>query len=118
MNKPMSESQHHSPRPHWYRSRFAQSETDPLTGFANIMDVMLVFAVGLMLAIVTQSKALQKHFQLEHKTIIETGSELVDAPELMEQMRKGNRDGMKPLGQVYRDPKTGKLILIDTNQPM
>ncbi len=102
-------------KPPWKSSRFNSSDDDPLSGFANIMDVMLVFALGLMLAIIAQSQELRLHFQLDRKTIVETGDELMDAPEIIEQMSQGNKEGMKPLGQVYRDPKTGKLLLIGTN---
>ncbi|VUD46745.1 hypothetical protein TDB9533_00886 [Thalassocella blandensis] len=105
-------------QPPWQTSRFAIEEDDPLSGFANIMDVMLVFALGLMLALVTQSQELQRHFKLDPKTIIETGSELIDAPEIIEQITEGKQHGMESLGQVYRDPKTGKLLLIETkHQP-
>ena len=72
----------------WQSSQFAEQDTDPLAGFANIMDVMLVFALGLMLALVAQSQELQEKFSIEsNKTetieVIEvtTATELVDAPE-------------------------------------
>lgn len=96
-------------------SRFKTAGDDPLTGFANIMDVMLVFALGLMLALITQSKELRRHFKLDNQIAIETGQELLDAPELIEQINQG-KQGMQSLGQVYRDPKTGKLLLIETHK--
>ena len=100
-------------RPSWQRPKFAPSEDDPLTGFANSMDVMLVFALGLMLALISQSPSLQRHFKLEKQVFVESGKELLDAPEMIEQIQNGNKSGMESLGQVYRDPKTGKLILIN-----
>ncbi|WP_077340331.1 DUF2149 domain-containing protein [Pseudocolwellia agarivorans] len=106
----------------WQSSQFAEQDTDPLAGFANIMDVMLVFALGLMLALVAQSKELQERFSIEsNKTevteVLEaievtTGTELVDAPESLANPANAKANGMKSLGQVYKDPKTGKLILI------
>ncbi|WP_339074150.1 DUF2149 domain-containing protein [Teredinibacter turnerae] len=106
-----------SQRPNPWRSpsRFAPHEEDPLTGFANIMDVMLVFALGLMLALVAQSEELRKHFKLEQPVNVASSRELSDAPELLKQMQQRDGSGLQSLGQVYRDPKTGKLILIETN---
>lgn len=102
-------------KPPWQSSRFDQTDDDPLTGFANIMDVMLVFALGLALALVAQSQELQKHFKLEKSVAIETGQELTDSPQIMENIQQGNSQGMESMGQVYRDPKTGKLLLIKTD---
>ncbi len=103
----------------WQSSQFAEQDTDPLAGFANIMDVMLVFALGLMLALVAQSKELQERFSIEsNKTevteVLEvtTGTELIEAPESLSNPANAKANGMESLGQVYKDPKTGKLILI------
>ncbi len=100
----------------WQSNHFAEQDTDPLAGFANIMDVMLVFALGSMLALVAQSKELQQHLSVEvsekDKIEITTGNELVETPEAISEALKGKNNGMESLGQVYKDPKTGKLILI------
>ncbi len=101
----------------WQSSPFAEEDCDPLAGFANIMDVMLVFALGLMLALVAQSRELRQHFQLDSQldstgAEVRTGRELVEAPESMQQQINSGSNGMKSLGQVYKDPTTGKLILI------
>ena len=100
----------------WQSSQFSEQDSDPLAGFANIMDVMLVFALGLMLALVAQSKELQERFSIEpsKKETIEvtTGAELIDAPETLSSPANAKANGMESLGQVYKDPKTGKLILI------
>lgn len=101
----------------WQSQQFGEQDTDPLVGFANIMDVMLVFALGLMLALIAQSEQLQQHLNVVDKTqgqqqTIQLGEELVEAPESIDQAINGKANGMQSLGQVYRDPKTGKLILI------
>jgi len=99
----------------WQSSQFSEQDSDPLAGFANIMDVMLVFALGLMLALVAQSQELQEKFSIEsNKNTIEvtTGAELIDAPETLSSPANAKANGMESLGQVYKDPKTGKLILI------
>ncbi|HIQ14331.1 MAG TPA: DUF2149 domain-containing protein [Leucothrix sp.] len=104
----------------WQSSHFAEQDTDPLTGFANIMDVMLVFALGLMLALIAQSNDLREHFSLDpklkekQKINVTTGNELVETPESIKNALEGGADGMQSMGQVYKDPKTGKLILIQS----
>ncbi|MBA55406.1 MAG: hypothetical protein CMK89_13205 [Pseudomonadales bacterium] len=90
--------------------RFHQEDTDPLSGFANIMDVMLVFALGLLIALIAQSKELRQHFNLE-PVEVRTGKELVELPDSL-QGQGGSDQGMESVGTVYRDAKTGKLILI------
>ena len=104
----------------WQSNQFTDQNDDPLAGFANIMDVMLVFALGLMLALISQSNELRRHFALapiekDHESIeIKAGSELINAPDAIENAVNSPASGMHPLGQVYKDPKTGKLILIST----
>ena len=102
--------------PSWQSNHFAEQDTDPLAGFANIMDVMLVFALGLMLALVAQSQELRERLSIDpaqkDKIEIIAGSELLEAPDAIKKALNGKVDGMESLGQVYKDPKTGKLILI------
>ena len=110
-------SQEENHQPPWKRNHFRQEEVDPLAGFANIMDVMLVFALGLMLALISQSQELKQRFVIEknnHNGIsIEQGEELLDVPDDIKRVLENQGDSaMESLGTVYRDPKTGKLILI------
>lgn len=99
-------------KPPWERGHFSEADTDPLSGFANIMDVMLVFALGLLITLITQSQELRSHFQLEDAVDIRQGRELAEPPDALGQQLEGGAEGMESLGQVYRDPETGKLILI------
>lgn len=91
----------------WRSSRFTAQDDEPLGPLANLVDIMLVFACGLIAALFSLSPDLAK--TLSKRTVnITEGREL---PELPEGYGKGGA-GLTPLGQVYRDPKTGKLILI------
>lgn len=92
-------------------------QDDPLAGFANIMDIMLVFALGLILALIAQNEEMRRHFQLQQAqtTEVKPGKELVEAPQSINEAINGDGTGMKPLGKVYRDPDTGKLILVESN---
>lgn len=101
-----------SSRP-WETSSFEAEEQDPLTGFANIMDVMLVFALGLMVALLSLEEAEQANTVNPNNQIeITSGEELIDVPESLKNAAQADGNGMESVGQVYRDPKTGKLILI------
>lgn len=105
-------------KPSWQSEQFVEQDSDPLAGFANIMDVMLVFALGVILALVAQSRELQEHFKLnpELKDLtqmeVSLGTELIEAPESIEKSLDGQTNGMQSMGQVFKDSKTGKLILI------
>ena len=110
-----TEERRHAPP--WRGRRFDSGDTDPLAGFANIMDVMLVFALGLLIALIAQSRELRQHFELDNpdanrKVPIKQGRELAQPPEAIKQALNGQAEGMESLGQVYRDPATGKLILL------
>lgn len=107
----MQPSEQKAPPP-WQCGRFTEGDNDPLSGFANIMDVMLVFALGLMLALISQSQEMRQHFKIDGKREVAEGRELIKAPEAIEKMINGQANGMESLGQVYRDPESGKLILV------
>lgn len=95
----------------WRRSSFLETDEDPLGPLANLIDIVLVFACGLIAALVAFSTDLQDHFEVQPQKIT-LGKELPKLPDnLQQQMQDGS--GFEPVGQVYRDPQTGKLILID-----
>ena len=94
----------------WQRSRFNQQDEEPLGPLANLLDLMLVFACGLIAALISMSKNVDAHFESKQtqEQVVEKGREL---PQLPSQGDTGGK-GYESVGQVYRDPKTGKLILI------
>ncbi|MEM9255264.1 MAG: DUF2149 domain-containing protein [Pseudomonadota bacterium] len=102
-------------RPGRFRaSPFDEGDSDPLTGFANLMDVMLVFALGVVLAFIAQSRELQAHFDIaQGETVISIGEELTEPPDTVRGAIEGGGEGLQSMGRVYRDPETGKLILIN-----
>ena len=103
----------------WRSSSFDAQDDDPLGPLANLVDIMLVFACGLIAALVAQSADLKQHFKVERELsaeqsqqqTISQGKELTDVPESLRDSVKGT-EGYQSMGQVYKDPKTGKLILI------
>ena len=94
-------------RRNWTYSRFRQQEEDPLGPLANLVDIMLVFACGLIVALLALSADSQNTLTSLSPEILK-GKELSDLP-------KGfgtDGAGFEPVGKVYKDPKTNKLILI------
>ncbi|GAW92497.1 DUF2149 domain-containing protein [Calderihabitans maritimus] len=102
-----------------------EEEYNPLAGLANMVDVMLVFACGLLVALVL-SWNLQDVFlkdlspvqrqqllqAIKNMVTVEQGKELEEIP----QLGSGSGSGYQELGTVYRDPKTGKLIMIENRK--
>ena len=89
-----------------FRSRF-DAETDPMAVMGNLVDVMLVFACGLIAALLARSPELQQALQPEVQDITQ-GREL---PSLPDAAGEGGA-GLESVGTVFRDPETGKLILV------
>jgi hypothetical protein len=92
-------------RRRWGSTRFDETPEDPQASLVNLVDIMLVFICGLIVALVSA----QPQFTGGQQTI-EQGRELAEMPEGMRGEAAGA--GMEPVGQVYRDPKTGRLILV------
>ena len=94
-------------RRRWGSARFDETPEDPQASLVNLVDIMLVFICGLIVALVSA----QPQFTTSAgEQVVEQGRELAELPEGMQGQAAGA--GMEPVGQVYRDPKTGKLILV------
>jgi hypothetical protein len=106
----------------WKRSRFDDTMEDPQTSLVNLVDIMLVFICGLVVALVSAQRQSQAQLQSQAqgqaqesaasgvKQVVEKGRELPEMPEGLRGQSAG--EGMQPVGQVFKDPKTGKLILV------
>lgn len=104
----------------WTASRFDETPEDPQASLVNLVDIMLVFICGLIVALVsaeprlaaqpTKPSASSAGANTSHPSVVEQGRELAELPEGLRGKSAGA--GMTPIGQVYRDPKTGKLILV------
>ncbi len=91
----------------WRTCRFDLQENDPLGPLANLVDIMLVFACGLIAALAALSPELIE--RLTQPQVVEKGQELPQVPPGIKRMG----EGYESMGQVFRDPKTGKLYLIE-----
>jgi len=91
-------------------------EEDPTASLVNMVDIMLVLAVGfLILAITstgimdvpTQNQQSQPQSQMVN---VEEGQELPN--NIAESDSSGS--GYSQVGVVYKDPKTNQLVMVDT----
>lgn len=92
------------------QSRFDESEEEPLGGLQNLVDIVLVFAAGLIAALAAHYDALpaQSQQQAQQQREVVKGQELPEMPAQAGQ----SGSGYESVGQVYRDPETGKLFLV------
>lgn len=85
-----------------------QEEADPRVGLVNLADVMLVFACGLMLALVVKWNIdLPDMKEFDSSTM----EEIDDVEETQDIVDSATSSYME-LGTVYQDPNTGKLYMM------
>lgn len=98
-----------------------EEDINPMSGVANLVDAMLVFACGLIVSLVlswnlqnvifkdTSLEERKKMMEAIKKAVkIEKGKEIKTPPPLI----SGTGEGYEEMGVVYKDPTTGKLILV------
>ncbi|WP_405295642.1 DUF2149 domain-containing protein [Methanobrevibacter sp.] len=103
------------------KKRFSEGEEDPMAGTSNLVDAMLVIAVGLLIFVVIswnmQSVVFQDN-QNPQQQINENSpdvSEVSEGQVLNETPDTSNSSGQgyMEMGKVYKDPSTGKLIMVE-----
>ncbi len=85
-------------------ARFDDHDEDPRASLVNLVDVMLVFACGLLAALAAGSQHALKVPQP------------VDKGRQIERPASGigqAGSGYDRVGEVFRDPQTGKLVLVE-----
>lgn len=94
----------------WDRSRFDAPDDEPMGGLSNLVDIVLVFACGLMAALASRYGDLPGAAPSPPAG----GQEVVRGTEVPEIPRGVGEagSGYRSVGTVYRDPDTGKLILV------
>lgn len=92
-----------------FRDRKPAEEVDPMSSMSNIGDVMLVFACGLMVALVVAWNVDLAQFQQ-----VDVKEELnKDSVEKMTEQLYGEGNSFVDMGRVYQDPNTGKYYLVE-----
>lgn len=98
-------------------------EEDPMSGVANLVDAMLVIAVGLLVFLViswnmqgiifnedmTPQEKQEVMQSMQQVTELNEGQELNDTPDVSNSSGKGYTE----MGKVYKDSSTGKLIMVE-----
>lgn len=103
------------------KKRFSEGEEDPMAGTSNLVDAMLVIAVGLLIFVVISWNMQSVVFQdssKEQKQAIENSpdvQEVSEGQQLNETPDSSNSSGQgyMEMGKVYKDPSTGKLIMVE-----
>lgn len=95
------------------RWQSSEEEFNPLSSLANLADVMFVFSVGLIVALVSawhvQPLIGDVGKPRQMKVVdVKQGKEMKDLP----QTESSTGTGFQEMGTVYKDPKTGKLIMV------
>lgn len=102
------------------KKRFSEGEEDPMAGTSNLVDAMLVIAVGLLIFVVIswnmQSVVFQDNSQQQaldesspDVTEVSEGQVLNETPDTSD----SSGSGYMEMGKVYKDPSTGKLIMVE-----
>lgn len=86
-------------------SRRRREDVDPMRGLANMADVMLCLAVGIMMALIM-------HWNVDISSA-DNLQELKDAQNLSDKQVQNveDKNGLKEKGVVYQDPKTHKYYI-------
>lgn len=105
------------------RRRSNRVEEDPMAGTSNLVDAMLVIAVGFLVFVIIswnmQSIVFNEDMTQEEKQqvmqTIKSVSEVNQGQELNETPDTSNSSGQgyTEMGKVYKDPSTGKLIMVE-----
>ena len=105
------------------RRRSRRVEEDPMAGTANLVDAMLVIAVGFLVFVIiswnmqsivfnedmTQQEKQQVMQTIKSVSEVNQGQQLNETPD----SSNSSGQGYTEMGKVYKDPKTGKLIMVE-----
>ena len=100
------------------RRRSKRAEEDPMAGTSNLVDAMLVIAVGFLVFVIISwnmqamiDPTSSIHDQMQQKEMVEVdqGQQLNETPDTTNSTGQGYTE----MGKVYKDPATGKLIMVE-----
>ena len=105
------------------RRRSRRVEEDPMAGTANLVDAMLVIAVGFLVFVIiswnmqsivfnedmTQQEKQQVMQTIKSVSEVNQGQQLNETPDSY----NSSGQGYTEMGKVYKDPSTGKLIMVE-----
>lgn len=87
-------------------------DVSPLEGAINIVDAMLVFACGLLLALIINWNV--DLGSAGERIDIKQGKEVTQKPDIRSDLVEAEGEGQlyEKVGTVYKDPDTGKLFML------
>lgn len=90
-------------------------DINPMDGIANLVDAMLVLAVGIMLALIMNWNV---DIGVSEEYLKENAQELEQVEDLNQDQTEDvtSDESLQEMGKVYKDPKTGKLYMITPNK--
>ncbi|WP_407422909.1 DUF2149 domain-containing protein [Methanobrevibacter sp.] len=100
------------------RRRSRRVEEDPMAGTSNLVDAMLVIAVGFLVfviiswnmqAMIDPNASIHDQMQQKETTEVDQGQQLNETPDTSNSTGQGYTE----MGKVYKDPATGKLIMVE-----
>ena len=100
------------------RRRSKRVEEDPMAGTSNLVDAMLVIAVGFLVfviiswnmqAMIDPDQSIQEQMEQQQTTVVDQGQQLYETPDTS----NSSGQGYTEMGKVYKDPSTGKLIMVE-----
>ena len=104
------------------RRKSSDDDIDPMAGTTNLVDAMLVLSLGFLIFVVIswnmQSVIFSDMSQDQKQAVMESmkqvsevtqGQELNDTPDTSQ----SSGQGFTELGKVYKDPSSGKLIMVE-----
>lgn len=87
-------------------NRKPSEDISPMEGVANIVDVMLVFACGLLIALIAAWNV----------DVTKTPYKVTDIKEGAGQQEEIDVKDLQEMGSVYKDPETGKMYVIEDKE--
>ncbi|MEN4028582.1 MAG: DUF2149 domain-containing protein, partial [Methanobacterium sp.] len=93
-----------------------REDEDPMAGSANLVDAMLVIAVGLLIFLVISGDMQSAVFSEESpqkKKVSNESMQNASEVQMGEDIADTSQEGFVEMGRVYKDPKTGKLIMAE-----
>jgi hypothetical protein len=101
-----------------YRRPFRESDSDPLEGMVNLFDVAMVFAVALMVAVVTHMHVTEMFTKEDFTMVKNPGKEemeiIIKKGQEIEQYKTSSENGAgkgKRVGVAYQ-LETGEIIYV------
>ncbi|OWT33199.1 hypothetical protein BGI41_03615 [Methanobrevibacter sp. 87.7] len=104
------------------KRRLSRDDGDPMSGLSNLSDVMLVLALGFLIfaimALQTNPNLINHNqMQSQSQSQSQTTEQISSSQAFNNSSTSGASDqnGYSEVGKVYKDPETGKLVMVSSS---